>query len=129
VIRAAGDQGDNGRGDPEREAADVHGLLRANDLDDSGLSNAQPIGALGQDSGSAPGEVQAPSATPPSPASAAGTPSASAAGSSQAVPLVLTPPGRALGVPTDRVCDLVFADLEGAQSVALSPTAGPPWTR
>jgi hypothetical protein len=104
VIRAAGDQGGNG------------------------LANALPSGVLGQGSGAVPGGVQAQPATAPSPAPAAGTPSASAAGSSPAVPLVSTPPGAAFGVPDYRVRDQAFADVEGAQSVALAPTADPPWT-
>jgi uncharacterized protein (TIGR03118 family) len=104
VIRAAGDQGGNG------------------------LSDALLIGVLDQGSGAVLGGVQAQPATSPSPAPAAGTPSASAAGSSQAVALVSTPPGPALGVPDYRVRDQAFADLEGTLSVALAPTADPPWT-
>ncbi len=85
-----------------------------------GLSNALPIGVLGPGSGALPGGVQAQPATSPGPAPAAG--------SSQAVPLVSTPAGLALGVAADQVRDQVFADLEGTQSVALAPTADPPWT-
>jgi len=39
-----------------------------------------------------------------------------------------TPPGPALGLPAYRVRDQAFADPEGTQSVALAPTADPPWT-
>jgi uncharacterized protein (TIGR03118 family) len=106
VIHAAGDQGGDG----------------------SGLSNALPIGVLGQGSGAALGGVQAQPATSPSPAPAAGTASASAAGSSQAVPLASTSPDPALGVTAYQVRDQAFADLEGTQSVALASTADLPWT-
>jgi uncharacterized protein (TIGR03118 family) len=111
VILAAGDQGGNG-----------------GDLSGSGLSNALPIGILGQGSGALLGVVQAQPATSPSPAPAAGVPSASAAGSGQAVPPVSKPAGLTLGVAAHRVREQVFADLEGTQSVALAPTADPPWT-
>ena len=104
----------------ETPAAGVRGLPRASDLSGSGLSNAPPIGVLGHGSGALLGGVQAQPATSPSPAPAAG--------SSQAVPLASTPPGPALGVPTYRVRYQAFADLEGTQSVALAPTADPPWT-
>ena len=89
----------------------------------AGLSNALPIGVLGQGSGAVLGGVQAQPATSAIPAPQASTPSASAAGSSQAVPLG-TPPGQALEVPAYHLGDQTFADLEGTQSVALTPTAG-----
>jgi hypothetical protein len=106
----------------ETLAAGVRRLPRASDLGGTGLSNALLIGVLGQDSGAVPGGAQAQPATSPSPAPAAG--------SSQAVPLASTPPGPgpALGVPAYRVRDQAFPDLEGTSSVALSPTADPPWT-
>jgi uncharacterized protein (TIGR03118 family) len=112
----------------ETLAAGVRRLPSASDLGGSGLSNALLIGALGRGSGAVLGALQAPPATSPSPAPAAGTPSATAAGSSQTVPLVSTPPGPAPGVPAYPVRDQAFADLEGTQSVALAPTADPPWT-
>ena len=102
VIKAAGDQGGNGRDDL--------------------------IGVLGLGGGAVLPGAQAQPATVPSPAPASGAPSASAAGSSQAVALVSTPPGPAPGVPDYRVRDQAFADLEGTQSLALAPTADPPWT-
>lgn len=144
VIHAAGDRGDDGgrggddggRGgdDPVREAAAPSQPARQT------LTRPQlqpvvqpalaglPSGVLGQGSGAGPGGVQAQPATSPSPAPAAGTPGASAAGSSQAVPPISTPPGPAPGVPAHRVRAQAFADLEGTQSVALAPTADPPWT-
>jgi uncharacterized protein (TIGR03118 family) len=142
VIHAAGDQGGNGGGDsvsaaaapaqPVTLAAGVprlpSRLPRASDLGGSGLSNALPIGVLGQGSGAVLGGVQAQPATSPSPAPAAGTPSASAAGSSQAVGPVSTPSGPAPGVPAYGVRDQAFADLEDTQWVALAPTADPRWT-
>ena len=112
----------------ETLAAGVHQLPRASGLGGSGLFNALPIGVLGQGTGAVLGGVQAQPATSPSPAPAAGAPRASAAGSSQAVPRVSTPPGPALGVPAYWVRDRVFADPEGAQSLALAPPADPPWT-
>jgi uncharacterized protein (TIGR03118 family) len=120
VIHAAGDQGGNGGGDSV--------LAAASDLGGSGLSNALPLGVLGQGSGAVLGGVQAEPATSPSPAPADGTTSASAAGSIRAALLASTPPGPALGVPAYWVWDQVFADLEGTQSVALGPTADPPRT-
>jgi uncharacterized protein (TIGR03118 family) len=139
VIRAAGDQSGNGGGGPEREAAVPSQPVRQavtrpqpEPVVQQALadwqSNALPLGVLGQGSGAVPGGVQAPPVTPPSPALAAGAPSASAAGSSQAVPLVSTPAGPALGVSAYRARDQVFADLDGARSVALAPTADSPWT-
>jgi uncharacterized protein (TIGR03118 family) len=133
LIRAAGDQGGNGSSDSMRAAAAPsqpvpQTLTRASDLGGSGLSSALPIGVLGQGSDAGLAEVQAQPATSPSSAAAAGTPSASAAGSSQAAPLVSTPPGPALGVTAYRVRHQAFADLEGTPSVALAPTADPPWT-
>jgi uncharacterized protein (TIGR03118 family) len=113
----------------ETLAAGVRRLPRASDLGGSGLSSAVLIGFLSQGSAAALGGAQAQPTTSPSPAPAADTPSASAAGSTQAVLLVSTPPGPALGAPTYRVRDQAFADVEGAQSVALAPTADPPWTR
>ena len=98
-------------------AAGVRRLPRASDLSGSGLSNALPIGILGQGSGALLGGVQAQPATSPSPPPAASAPSGSATGSSQPVPLVSTPAGLALGVAADRVRDQVFADLEGTQGV------------
>jgi uncharacterized protein (TIGR03118 family) len=127
VIRAAGDQDGNGRGDPVREAADVRRLPGASDPGGSGLFDALPLSVLGQGSGAAPGGVQAQPTTSPSPAPAAGTPTASGAGSGQAVALASTPPGPALGAPAHRVRDQAFAVLEGTRSVALAPTADPPW--
>jgi hypothetical protein len=122
VIHVAGDQDGQG-GDRVREAAapaqPVPQTLT--------LSNALPIGDL-QGSGAVLGGVPAQPAMPTGPAPAAATPSASPAGSSQAVPLASTPPGPAIGVPDYRVRDQAFADLEGNQSVALAPTADPPWT-
>jgi uncharacterized protein (TIGR03118 family) len=82
--------------------------------------NALLIGVLGQGSGAVLGGVQAQPTTSLSPAPAAG--------SSQAVPLVSTPPDPALGVRAYRVRDQAFASLEGTWSVALAPTADPPWT-
>jgi hypothetical protein len=104
----------------ETLAAGVRRLPGASDLGGSGLSNSLLIGSLGQGSGAVPGGVQAQPATLPSPAPAAG--------SSQAVPLASMPPGPAPGLPAYRVRDQAFADLEGTQSVALAPTADPPWT-
>jgi hypothetical protein len=104
----------------ETLAAGVRRLPRASDLGGSGLSNTLPVGVLCQGSSAVPGGVQDQPTTSPSPAPAAG--------SSQAVALVSTPPGPALGVPTYRVRYQAFADLEGTQSVALAPTADPPWT-
>jgi hypothetical protein len=69
----------------ETPAAGVRRLLRASDLGGSGLSNALPVGVLGQGSGAVLGGVQAQLAT-------------------------------------------AFADREGSPSVALAPTADPPWT-
>jgi hypothetical protein len=86
-------------------------------------SDALPIDVLGPGSGALLGGVQAQPATSPIPAPAAG-----AAGSSQAVPSVSTPAGSAPGLPAYQVRDLVFADLKGIQSLALAPTADPPWT-
>jgi uncharacterized protein (TIGR03118 family) len=132
VIRAAGDQGGDVGGDSVREAA-APAQPVAQTLSQPQLQTAVqqalaelPIGVLGQGSGTVLGGVQAQPATSPSPAPAVIAPSASAAGSSQAVPLASTPPARALGVPPVR--NQVFADLEGTQSVALAPTADPPWT-
>ena len=112
----------------ETPAAGVRRLPRASDLGGSGLSNALPVGVLGQGSGAVLGGVPAQPAMPTGPAPAAATPSASPAGSSQAVPLASMPPGPAPGLPAYRVRDQAFADLEGTQSVALAPTADPPWT-
>jgi uncharacterized protein (TIGR03118 family) len=112
----------------ETLAAGVHRLPRANDLGGNELANALPIGVLGQGHGAVLGAVQVQPATSPSPAPAAIGPSASEAGSSQAGPLVSTRPGPALRVPAFRVRDQLFADLAGTQSVALAPTADPPWT-
>jgi uncharacterized protein (TIGR03118 family) len=136
VIRAAGDQDGNGKGDSVREAAALSQpvqqtltrLSRASDLGGSGLSNGLPIGVLGQGSGAVLAGVPAQPATSPSPAPAAIAPSTSAAGRIQAASLVWTRPGPALPVPASRVHDQVFADLEGTEFVALAPTADPPWT-
>jgi hypothetical protein len=111
----------------ETLAAGVRRLPRASDLG-GGLSDALPIGVLGEGSGAVLGGVQGQPATSPSRAPAAGAWGSSAAGGSVAVPPVSTPPGPAPGVPAYRVRDQLFADLEGAQSVALAPTADPPWT-
>jgi uncharacterized protein (TIGR03118 family) len=119
---------DAGPNKPGDSTGGLFGVIQAaEDQSGNGLSNALPIGILGQGSGAVLGGVHAPPATSPSPAPAAGRPSASAAGSSQAVPLASTPPGQELGVPDSRVRDQVFADLEGTQSVAFGrPTD--PWT-
>jgi uncharacterized protein (TIGR03118 family) len=132
VIHAAGDQGGNGGGNPVRVAAAPSAavqqmltrLASASDLGGSGLS----IGVPGQGNGAVLGGIQAQPATSQSPTQATIAPSASAAGNSQAVPLASTPRGQALGVPASRVHDQVFANLVGTQSVALAPTADPPWT-
>ncbi len=87
------------------------------------LLDALSIDVLGPGSGALLGGVQAQPATSPIPAPAAG-----AAGSSQAVPPLSTPAGSAPGLPAYWVRDQVFADLEGTQSLALAPTADPPWT-
>jgi uncharacterized protein (TIGR03118 family) len=137
VIRAAGDQGGNGVGNavppaaapsqPVTLAAGVGRLPGASDLGGSGLSNALLVGVLGQGGGAVPGGVQAQPATSPSPAPAAGAPGASAAGSSQAVPPASTPPGPAPGVTDYQLRDQAFADLDGAPSAALAPTADRLW--
>src|SRR5206468_2901343 len=60
----------------------LFGVIRpagVSDLGGSGLSNALPIGVLGQGSGDVLSGVQAQPATSPSPAPAAGAPSAGAA--------------------------------------------------
>jgi uncharacterized protein (TIGR03118 family) len=103
----------------ETLAAGVRRLPRASDLGGSGQSSALPFGVLGQGGGAvlSGGQVR--------PATSSST---SAASSSQAVALVSTPSGPTLGVLAYRVRDQAFADLEGALSVALTPTADPPWT-
>jgi uncharacterized protein (TIGR03118 family) len=110
VIHAAGDQGGNG-----------------------GLSNALPIGVLGQGTGTVLGGVQAQSAISPggiqaqSATSPISGPAAGAAGSSRAVPPVSTAAGSSSGLRAYGILDQVFADLEGTPSLALALTADPPW--
>jgi uncharacterized protein (TIGR03118 family) len=100
VIHAAGDQGGH------------HG---------GGRSDALFIRVLGPGSGALVGGLQALPATSPS--------AAPAAGGSQAVPAVSTPANSVPGLPAYGVGDQAFADLEGAlSSLALAPTADPPWT-
>jgi prepilin-type processing-associated H-X9-DG protein len=87
------------------------------------LSDALPIDVLDASSGAQLCGVPAQPATSPIPA-----PEAGALGSSQAVPPVSTPAGSALGLAAYWVRDRVFADLEGIQWLALSPTAEPLWS-
>jgi hypothetical protein len=81
------------------------------------LFNELLTGVLGN--GALFGGVEAQPATSPS--------QAPAAGSNQADALFSPPTAMALGVAADLVRDQVFADLEGAQSMALALTADPTW--
>jgi hypothetical protein len=124
VIHAAGDQSGNGGGGSVREAAapsqPVQQWLTRPPL--------QPVVLQAIADWQSAGATAAQPVSSPGPALAAGTPGASVAGSSQAVPLVSTPRGLALGVHAYWVRDQGFADLVSTQSVALAPSADPPWT-
>jgi uncharacterized protein (TIGR03118 family) len=124
VIHVAGGQGGNGGGDSLREAPapsqPVQQALTRPPL--------QPVVLQALADWLNTGATAAQPESSPSPALDAGTPSASATGSSQAISLVSTPPGPALRVHAYWVRDQAFADLEGTQSLALAPTADPPWT-
>jgi hypothetical protein len=135
VIRAAGDQGGNGGGDPVREVAAPAQPVQQKLTGQQPQPGVQQALADWQSAAATAAQLaqlrQVSVSIPALPASYPGEEAGNQvwiSPNAQAVPLVSTPAGPALGVAAYRVLDQVFADLRGTQSVALAPTADPLWT-